>query len=237
MDKAAVLRYIESIPGWLSPREAEFLYESARALDVPGAILEIGSWQGRSTIALAAGSLAGDGRRVYAVDHFTGSAEHRARGPVSTFEAFREHIEEAGVSRVVTPIIASSTDAAPTFAEPIALLFIDGDHSYAGARGDFDAWVGKVVPGGCIAMHDSAPGAWEGPRRVVRESMYGRLTAPNIVHSITSARRAPASFMQRLRWPYVMATATAWSLVPRNLRSGAPAPLKRLARRLAGQRP
>jgi predicted O-methyltransferase YrrM len=36
----------------------------------------------------------------------------------------------------------------------IDLLFIDGDHSYAGARWDFEAYGSLVRPGGLIALHD-----------------------------------------------------------------------------------
>jgi predicted O-methyltransferase YrrM len=36
----------------------------------------------------------------------------------------------------------------------IDLLFIDGDHSYAGVRWDFEAYGSLVRPGGLIALHD-----------------------------------------------------------------------------------
>lgn len=34
------------------------------------------------------------------------------------------------------------------------LLYVDGGHSYGDIRGDIEAWVPKVVPGGIIAFHD-----------------------------------------------------------------------------------
>jgi hypothetical protein len=43
----------DGIPGWLSPRERQTLYALARWL--PGPILEIGSWLGLSTTAIAKG--------------------------------------------------------------------------------------------------------------------------------------------------------------------------------------
>lgn len=39
---------------------------------------------------------------------------------------------------------------------PIDTLFIDGDHSYAGARADHDLYAPLVRPGGLIAFHDIA---------------------------------------------------------------------------------
>jgi predicted O-methyltransferase YrrM len=38
--------------------------------------------------------------------------------------------------------------------EPIDFLFIDGDHSYAGAKLDFEMYGPLVRPGGIIAFHD-----------------------------------------------------------------------------------
>jgi len=38
--------------------------------------------------------------------------------------------------------------------EKIDLLFIDGDHSYAGVRDDFERYRKYVAPGGIIALHD-----------------------------------------------------------------------------------
>ena len=38
---------------------------------------------------------------------------------------------------------------------PVDMLFIDGDHSYEGVRGDWEAWRLHVRRGGIIALHDS----------------------------------------------------------------------------------
>jgi predicted O-methyltransferase YrrM len=34
-------------------------------------------------------------------------------------------------------------------------VFIDGDHSYEGLKGDWECWSRLVQRGGCIALHDS----------------------------------------------------------------------------------
>ena len=36
----------------------------------------------------------------------------------------------------------------------VDLVFIDGDHSYNGAKGDILAWLPNIKPGGIIAVHD-----------------------------------------------------------------------------------
>jgi predicted O-methyltransferase YrrM len=40
---------------------------------------------------------------------------------------------------------------------PLDLLFIDGDHSYAGVRADFEAYSSLVRAGGLIGFHDIVP--------------------------------------------------------------------------------
>lgn len=42
-------------------------------------------------------------------------------------------------------------------ARPIDVLFIDGDHRYAGAKADFDLYSPLVRSGGLIAFHDIVP--------------------------------------------------------------------------------
>lgn len=41
----------------------------------------------------------------------------------------------------------------------IDLLFVDGDHSYAGVMNDLSSWYPNVVKGGYIIMHDCLPGS------------------------------------------------------------------------------
>jgi predicted O-methyltransferase YrrM len=216
--------------GWLTDAEGSLLFDLARACTGAGAILEIGSWQGRSTIWLARGSAAANRVPVYAVDPHTGSPEHHERyGEVWTFDIFRENIAAAGVSDLVHPILAPSVEAARGFDRPLELLFIDGDHSYEAVREDFDAWVGRVVEGGFVALHDTGEN-WDGPRRVVRESLFGsrHFTDIGFADSITYARRRTVGPLVYTRNRFIATgrdAAQALSL---------PDPLRRLGRRVLG---
>src|SRR5205814_7117978 len=53
----------------------------------------------------------------------------------------------------------TGVDAARLYAAshgpPPDFIFIDGDHSYEGLRGDWEAWNPLVAPQGIIALHDS----------------------------------------------------------------------------------
>jgi MMP 1-O-methyltransferase len=159
---------IADVEGYLTEQEGSLLYELARKCTAPGVIVEIGSWKGRSTICLALGSKAGQGKTVYAIDPHTGTRETReAFGPISTFHEFADNMRRAGVEDVVVPLVHASADVARTFDEPVALVFIDGDHEYESVKQDFDDWYPKLVEGGTVALHDTV--TWSGPRRIARD--------------------------------------------------------------------
>lgn len=149
---------VDTIPGWLTRREASLLYTLARRCTGKGVILEIGSWKGKSTVCLAQGSRDGAKAEVHAVDPFTGSSEH---GKVYTFPEFQRNVERAGISSLVTPHQQPSKDAAQGWTKPIELLWIDGAHEFEFVKLDYALWAPHLVPGGVIAFHDSTdPGVW-----------------------------------------------------------------------------
>lgn len=43
--------------------------------------------------------------------------------------------------------------------EPVDFIFIDGDHSYEGLQGDWEAWNPLIAPNGIVALHDSCSSA------------------------------------------------------------------------------
>jgi predicted O-methyltransferase YrrM len=214
---------IADIPGWLTDEEGEALYELAKQCIGRGVIVEIGSWKGKSTTCLGLGSRAGNNVRIYAIDPH---ADYR-------FSEFKENIERAGISDLVTPIASTSQAHAPDFDEPIELLFIDGSHEYEDVKADFEQWLPKVVEGGTIAVHDTT--LWEGPKRVVEDNVYrstrfkdvrfvfGSTTVGTKVHENTAA--------DRLRARYSLALKRAFELGYR-MRGAIPQPVTRAARRV-----
>jgi hypothetical protein len=193
-----------SIDGWLTIDEAITLYELSRALpnEKPLAV-EIGSWQGKSSVCLASG-LAGKFRpRLCCIDPFDASgdsasvgvygvrAEQAKGGLRATFEA---NLAEAGLLDVIEVHAGFSHDEARHFAEPIDLLFVDGDHAYAAVKQDFLDWAPKVRSGGYLVMHDVVHREHEGPRRVVEELVRADPTWVDCryVDSMFVARKAMA---------------------------------------------
>jgi predicted O-methyltransferase YrrM len=153
-----------AIDGWLSEAQGRALYEAAAATTGRGAIVEIGSWKGRSTVWLAAGARTA-GRRVYAIDPHRGSREDPA---AATLSEFLENIRRAGVADAVEPLVMTSAEAAGQMRGPVELLFIDGDHSPEGAERDSAIWLPRLVPGGIVMMHDVGAAGYVGPRIVFR---------------------------------------------------------------------
>jgi len=160
-----------SVDGWLHPKEARLLYRLASQCQGLGAIVEIGSWKGKSTICLARGSIAGHKTKINAIDPHTGSPEHsREFGVVWTFDEFRRNIEKAGVSEMINPHVDYADAVAKKFDEPVELIFIDGIHEYEGVKIDFDDWFPKVINHGVMAFHDST--CWPGVLRCVSEDVF-----------------------------------------------------------------
>lgn len=174
--------------GFLSPEEGEFLYRRAGACQGQGAVVEIGSWKGRSTVCLAAG--AREGVKIYAIDPHSGSSEHKQQmGLVNTLDEFKNNIKKAGVDREVIPLVQTSEQAAREWKGPIDLLFIDGAHEYELVKQDFELWSPFLNEGGTIAFHDSVD--WLGPKRLVRDEIFlkPQYAEVGVVGSITYAKK------------------------------------------------
>jgi predicted O-methyltransferase YrrM len=149
---------LEGVEGQLALPEAAMLYGAARAVTrgKPDAcIVEIGSWKGRSTIALARGVVdGGRGGTVYAID------PHEVQ-PWSAFRAvdrmpdMLRNLSIAGIMDVVHPIRCTGHVARPRFADgSVDLLFVDGDHSYEGVIEDIEDWSSSLRSGSTVAFHD-----------------------------------------------------------------------------------
>ena len=117
-----------------------------------GRLAEIGVWHGVTTARLRQG-MSADGV-LLAIDPF-----HPGRLGFSTQRMIaRRSVARHRRGRVVwlrtTGANAASEPAARELGG-VDFIFIDGDHSYDGLRGDWEAWSPLIVPGGCVALHDS----------------------------------------------------------------------------------
>lgn len=157
------LRSLALLDGKIRHEEGVRLATLAATVPADQAIVEVGSYRGKSTCYLATGAAAGPGAHVYAIDLWTigGQLGHTGKPNISapyadpeTYDVFLQQLDRAGVSNRVTPMVSSSQDAARDWEQPVGLLFIDAEHSYQACLADIEAWAHKVVPGGWIAFHD-----------------------------------------------------------------------------------
>jgi glycosyltransferase involved in cell wall biosynthesis len=159
--KGEILERISGVEGWLRDEEAALLIQSARRalteLDVP-AVVEVGSFCGKSTIALASAARSiNPSARVYAIDPHLGEvgAEGSADGirvEPPTFDRFQQNVSEAGVAEVIDSIRQRSYDV--RWRSPIAFLFIDGLHDYTSVARDFFHFEPHLPTGAYVAFHD-----------------------------------------------------------------------------------
>lgn len=166
--------HIDQIKGFLATEEAQALYEHALQASAAGAVLEIGSYCGKSTIYLGL-ACRQNGSTLFALDHHRGSEEHqfgeffhdpqlydKEQGVMDSFREFRRNIDAAGLRDTVVPVVAGSELTARHWQTPLAMVFIDGGHSLDAALTDYRCWNGHLLRGGILAIHDLFADAHEG---------------------------------------------------------------------------
>jgi predicted O-methyltransferase YrrM len=115
-------------------------------------LVEIGVWHGVTT-ALLRRAMSPDAV-LYGIDPYPkGRLGFNAQRSIAHHEVAKES------NGSVRWVRAMSVEAARAYASSGARLpdfiFIDGDHSFEGLRGDWEAWSGLVAADGIVALHDS----------------------------------------------------------------------------------
>jgi predicted O-methyltransferase YrrM len=150
---------VEGVDGWLTEGQARALFDAAAACPSGGRIVEIGSYQGRSTIVLA--MAAPPDVEVIAIDPHAGTdrgpqeIEGYADAAATDRERFTANLHRAGVAERVVHVPAFSDRALAQVAGTVDVLYVDGAHRYGPARADLRDWGARVVDGGLLLIHDS----------------------------------------------------------------------------------
>ena len=166
-DTNKLVRRVLAVEGMLTSEEAAELIRLAAMVHGESCVLEVGSYRGRSTTALALGVQMGGNAPIYAIDPH--EPFHGVLG--GTFgpadrRAFFRNLVKAGVVEQVRLVNLSSEIVSKGWTKPIGLLWLDGDHSYEGVQRDFDAWAPFLIPHAVVAFHDACDPAL-GPRQLV----------------------------------------------------------------------
>lgn len=156
------------LDGLVTPEVCEALTRYAAEVPAEQAIVEIGSFKGKSTCALAEGST---GAPVYAVDPWDLSGNISGRFGFAeplTREAFNRQVRECGHQDTITAMQMFSLDAAHVYdGPPIGLLYIDGNHAEGSVRADYQAWRGHVDSEATVVFDDLDTPRNPGVRRAI----------------------------------------------------------------------
>lgn len=170
------------------------------ACEVPAdvAIVELGSFKGKSTCYLAAGAQRGHGAHVFAVDAWDTHGNVTGRfgyAEPSTRETFERQVASVGLEDAITTLrgfsqVVAGQWPAPIGTErigrrertipshPVGLLFIDADHGATSVRGDFYAWSPHLAPRAVVVFDDIDTPRNPGVRVVVDELVAAGVIAP-----------------------------------------------------------
>lgn len=156
LESDADLALVESIEGWLAREEIEVLLAHAARVPAGQAIVEVGNYRGRSTIALALGARRGCSAPVYSIDpHLEFVGPRGGRFGREDQAHLYANLTRAGVGAGVHVVALGSLAVASAWAGPaVGLLFLDGDHRYASVRADLEAWLPHLAPGARLAFDD-----------------------------------------------------------------------------------
>lgn len=137
-----IITHAETIQGWMSRQELEWLY--AQALEMES-VAEIGSWKGRSAYVL----LSACKGPVFCVDHFQGSPSENdpggCHGEARVKDIHAEFIANCGSFENLRLMSMYSKAAASVIPDnSIDMVFIDAEHTTPAVLKDLDLWRPKA---------------------------------------------------------------------------------------------
>lgn len=123
---------------------------AATVADVPGLFVEIGSWEGRSTVVLANAT----DRTVHAIDTWNGSPGEESETLAAERDVHAQFLAnvDAMTAGNVEAHRCDWRDYTPT--EPIALLFVDGLHTRPEVYATIRAFLPHMAPGSVMCGDD-----------------------------------------------------------------------------------
>jgi predicted O-methyltransferase YrrM len=142
--------------GWMPVSELQWLRQQA---SIHKNIVEIGSFMGRSTIALAENTRG----QVTAVDTWAGSDEPEHKKMLEGKPEdwlFQEFLKNTTGLPNILAVRMKSLDAASYMGpQKFDMIFIDASHDYENVKADILTWRELLTPGGLLCGHDFHTGA------------------------------------------------------------------------------
>jgi glycosyltransferase involved in cell wall biosynthesis/predicted O-methyltransferase YrrM len=149
------------------PGQEEYLFNKVKTLPDNAVIVEIGSYKGRSTVAMAYACI-GTNKKIYCIDTWDGNDSDFSDR--NFFDIWQENIQKNGLDKYVLPCQGYSYQVLAQWNQisgekEIDFIFIDGSHQFLDVLKDFELSFPLVKVNGWIAFHDVI-NTWPGCERV-----------------------------------------------------------------------
>jgi len=131
----------------------DLLYGLVRSMK-PNLCVEIGSARGRSACSIGMALKENGHGRLVAIDPHR-RTEWNDYQSVDTFETITRNLAVLELADWVEILRRTSDEAALGWTLPIDMIFIDGDHSYAGVKRDWELFMPHVAEFGVVIFHDT----------------------------------------------------------------------------------
>lgn len=168
---------VESVEGFMITGQEEYLFNKVKSLPEDAVIVEIGSFKGRSTVAMGYACV-GTKRKIYCIDTWDGNDSDFSER--NFFEIWQENVKKNNLEDYVIPLRGYSHEILKQWDElgnnkAIDFIFIDGSHQYLDVLKDFELSFPLVKDGGWVAFHDVIH-TWPGCERVWHQIAKQRLS-------------------------------------------------------------
>lgn len=132
-----------------------------------GAVIEFGAWEGRSTIAIAAGTTG----TVHAVDHWKGNPGDIHTEPVAAeHDIYARFLTHTTGMTHIKPVVTSTEQFMAHWNQPIKFLHIDADHNYEAVAAQIE-WAKPLMVEGGVMCGDDYSANWPGVVQAVNETL------------------------------------------------------------------
>jgi predicted O-methyltransferase YrrM len=167
------IEQIKKLQGQITPKEVQRLHDLAKSLPENALIVEIGSYTGKSSVAIASGMP--KSATLMCIDPWLQLNRTTEQG-YETIETVKTHNDRTKEYQPrVIQVIGFPLQVAKYVGE-IDMLSIDSVKKYDQIKEIWDCWLPKVKKGGIVASHDYLPDPthdqyYEGVVKVIHEDV------------------------------------------------------------------
>ena len=200
----SLLKEFNLVKGFLAHEEGILLYEMAKKYCTKSFAVEIGSYCGKSACYIGQACKT-KGTHLITIDHHRGSEEQQfgeeyfdseeydyKNNRVDTLPTLLRNISKFELDEHIRVVVDNSESASKKIKGEIDFLFIDGSHTFASARNDYESWKNKIRAGGILTIHDIYDSEEEGgqaPREIFEKAITEDFTLVKRVNSLVALEK------------------------------------------------